>query len=495
MSFQQTSISTSNPTPYQQSQSQLPQQVANWLFNVIQPSYKFKQLVYSHVYQFLQLHLKKNLNFRIRTQVYTSEDTGESNLLINLFGDIYINDQISVPIVIWIPLDYPNESCPLVYIVPNHSKNWFLNPNNYVDSQGKFYHPYLASWYRHCMDGNVDLVHFQLIELINIIYHSVKLEVPIRNGTSFTPSRMVSPPVTETSSAQSTGPPLPTKPPKLLSPQNTTPLKYQSPLPLPQEQTSLQNRSYTGNTSTYVSQSSVLSPQPVHEQTRTSVQPRVEYSNELSSNSSPQTLQSNIRQTNPEDLVDRINEMSIDDPLRKRSLEILSSKFNEIFTNDPINKQITFANENLSKADALFNQLNHHYQQAEQNSIILEDHLNHLTSQLTNSTKLNQELNILNQQNIQAEDKVHLNSNNEILLDDLIIPDSPLVKQLYQTVSEIKAIKDTMNLISGNFLNNNELINDKNCDNCVKIMRNLGRELFWLELTKIEIVNIMNLKQ
>lgn len=99
----------------------IPQLVSNWLFNVIQPLYDNKQIVYTHVYQFLQVHLKKNLNFKVRTRVYTSSGSGQSNLLINLFGTIAINNEISVPVEIWVPTSYPfvdqaGNGTPLVYI-------------------------------------------------------------------------------------------------------------------------------------------------------------------------------------------------------------------------------------------------------------------------------------------------------------------------------------------------------------------------------------------
>ena len=129
----------------------IPQLVSNWLFNVIQPLYDNKQIVYTHVYQFLQVHLKKNLNFKVRTRVYTSGGSGQSNLLINLFGTIAINNEISVPVEIWIPTSYPfvdqvGNGTPLVYIVPDHNRNWYLRPSNNVDTQGMFYHPYMSSW-------------------------------------------------------------------------------------------------------------------------------------------------------------------------------------------------------------------------------------------------------------------------------------------------------------------------------------------------------------
>ncbi|KAI5953931.1 STP22 [Candida margitis] len=495
----------------------LPQSVSNWLFNVIQPSYLYKQLVYAHVYQFLQQHLKKNLNFRIRTQVHTSEETGQSELLINLFGTIVINEHIGVPIEIWLPFSYPfsdydRKGAPLVYITPDHSKSWYLRPTNNVDPQGKFYHPYLSNWYRDCVESSGDISdYYNLIQLINVIYQSVKQEVPIvleapvttnappkpAKITTESPlrpqntSHQSSPTRSAVVSPQSTGqPPLPAKPPKIVSPQHTSsngvPEKYQRPLPLPQE-----------SHSPVFSNPSIDSVAPQHTQSDINQSPHSSRLHQDMTPSrtgivSPPTKQAQLE---PVDLVDSIAQLSVVDLERKVALEKLSQEFNNYFAQDPIHLHTSYANENIQKANALYTQLSRHNQQALENSKNLDEHINHISTQLSNLTNLNQELATLHELNNQSHEKVILNNTFQLPLDELIIPDSPLVKQLYEVVSEIKAVKDTINLISGNFHGCKELVNDKNLDVCVKSLRNLGRELFWLELTKNEIAtNIMNLQ-
>ncbi|KAI5957554.1 STP22 [Candida theae] len=502
------------------SQPPLSQSVSNWIFNVIQPSYLNKQLVYTHVYQFLQQHLKRNLNFRIRTQVHTSEETGQSELLINLFGTINVNDVVGIPIEIWLPFTYPfsdydRNGAPLVYIVPNHAKSWYLTPTNNVDSQGKFYHPYLASWHRDFNETSGDISNiYNLIKLVNIIYQSVRYEVPIilqptvlpsnappkpakisseenaLSTTSQTHSFQSSPSRSGVVSSQSTGPPaLPAKPPKVLSPQQTSsnaiPEKYQRPLPLPQE-------SQFPALSAPPPMSAPVTPQHTQFSTEDGA---LTPQDDKHSHKKPSTPTHKQETSEAIDLVDSIAELSVVDNERRVALEKISQEFNSYFAQDPIHNHTRSVNQNIQRTNALYAQLSRHNQQASENLKNLDDHINHMSTRLSSLTHLNQELTVLHQLNNQSQDKVILNNSFELPLDELIIPDSPLVKQLYEVVSEIKATKDTINLISGNFHGCKELISDKNLDACVKTLRNLGRELFWLELTKNEIAtNIMNLQ-
>ncbi|EGW35275.1 uncharacterized protein SPAPADRAFT_58489 [Spathaspora passalidarum NRRL Y-27907] len=343
---------------------------------------------------------------------------------------------------------------------------------------------------------------------------------------------------------QTTGPPLPAKPPKLQSPTTQTinpiPLKYQAPLPLPGEQPQSQPQppvqpeyqhfnqasppppfsathfNYPKETSAspiqpipYGPQKAAPSPQQLPPQQH-NIQPGNRYTQQRVEH--PQERHPVHVQHQPNlpiakqpvvDLMDAVASSSKgststqSDAQRRQMLEQLSIKINSYLTdptNGSVNSDVPMVNEHANKAEALYNQLNHHYQQALGNTRNLDDHLAYLTTQLTHVSNLNQELMKLEELNSASKDKVYTGTNTALTLDDLIIPDSPLVKQLYETVSEIKSIKDTINLISGNFHNQPELINDSRLDVCIKTVRNLGRELFWLELTKDEIAHsIMNL--
>ncbi|KAK6201406.1 UEV domain-containing protein [Scheffersomyces amazonensis] len=563
---------------------QLPTQVANWLYNVLQPQYVHKEWAYKHIYQLLQVHLKQNFNFKIRTNVYTSTDSGHSALLINLYGSIPINSELEVPIEIWVPLNYPfidprlspsqiNNGIPLVYIVPDHSKSLYLKPGNHVDSQGRFYHPYLANWQRDVTfdqsQYNQELLdQYNLLGLLNIIHQAILADPPISirpigidgpppvpakinlNGSQTSlPSQAtgpIPPPPTPPAAAlpqqvtglppQSTGPPLPAKPPK--EPMQSIPLKYQAPLPLPDQGATpiqtppppppppqvptpiqapaqfIQPHQQPYQQYSQPAAPTAISPQaiPIRQITHQQFERHhpIQYSSPLpaqqypvqsgyySNVSSPTpTPQSTSNSISVLDLIDDDQQQDgnvVQSSLHRQLLEQLSSKFNACLDQDPINTELASVNLNIEKVDALYNQLNHHFQQANGNSNNLDEHLNYLTQQLTVLSSLNQELSSLEALNTQHTDKVWLSQNNSIDLDDLIIPDSPLVKQLYDTVAEIKSIKDTINLISGNFHQGPEFINNNSTDLCVKTVRNLGRELFWLELTKHEIAtNIMGL--
>lgn len=113
----------------------VPQQVLDWLFKVLQPTYKDPKSTFHDVVQVLA-HFK----LRPRTRVFTFPD-GSSALLLSLYGTLQ-----GVPIVIWVPKTYP-ETIPYVYLdidsIPNHQK---LSVNQYMDSNGKFYLPIFSEW-------------------------------------------------------------------------------------------------------------------------------------------------------------------------------------------------------------------------------------------------------------------------------------------------------------------------------------------------------------
>ncbi|CAX45346.1 conserved hypothetical protein [Candida dubliniensis CD36] len=476
------------------------QQVSNWLFNVIQPSYEHKEEVYAHVFQFLQLHLKKNLNFKVRTQIYTSSGSGEPNLLINLFGTIQINEQIGVPVEIWIPFPYPyvdyaNTGAPIVYIVPDHSKGWYLKPNNNVDTQGMFYHPYLTRWHRECLRSSPDsLSIFNLVELGNVIYQSVTTDCPITlqsPGVSSTPQKPAKVPLDFNSNSaeqplsfhqantdqsagipvQTTGPPLPAKPPKAQSDiQNSTPLKYQTPLPLPHDSGKFNYPEE--RTSSPLPPLGCINQQPRGSPTISSPVPRTI--------TPPQP-------SPPVDLIDGENQLAETSTGNTNLSQELYSKINTFLGEEETT--IKDVNEKTMKIKVLYEQLNHYYSSALKNSSFLDDIVSQLTSKVRDLTQLNQELSVVNDLNHQLQDSVAISSTKKISLDELVIADSPMIDTLYKVSAEINSIIDTINLISGNFHNEQEIVNEKNFDSCLKTTRKMGRELFWLHFIKSEIQN------
>lgn len=493
--------------------TELPSAVANWLYNVIQPQYTNKQVTYTHVYQFLQIHLSKG--FKIRTSVYTSGNTGHSDLLINLFGSIEVGQNINVPITIWIPLNYPYHlsgptsddiGVPIVYITPDNSRNWFIKPGNHVDTQGKFYHPYLSDWFREYKNQSSK---YNLLQLVSILHTSFLKEVPIFYQE---PLRYISPAHTGPNSYK-----IPEKPAKIpinsplpkplshnsntepgVSRQNTgslpgIPLKYQSPLPLPNErgiedaQRNREIRVSIENEKRNPSQSIM----PIQERN---------YGVNPNNPTKPERYQTKPQETSTIDLMDNADMTVMQNATNRTyhdALEVLSRKINENLletSSNNINNILPEVNTNSKKIDALYQQLSHHNQQACANSKNLDNHISYLTNQLSNLTSLNNELIHLDGLNSQQRNTVSTNSKSDFELDNLVVPDLALVNQLYDVVSEIKATKDSINLISGNFQSESEIINDSTMDVCVKAVRGLGRELFWLEVMKREIaVNTMGL--
>lgn len=193
------------------------------------------------------------------------------------------------------------------------------------------------------------------------------------------------------------------------------------------------------------------------------------------------------------DLIDTV-EKPVGEASNKKLLIELSNRINAVLQQENHHELIPQIVENNRKVDALYNQINHHYERAKENSRNLDHHTQYLQQQLSSITKLNQDLQKLDQVNHDLP-RVAIGENKSFDLDELIIADSMLVKQLYEVVADIKAVKDSINLISGKFPQKREVINDNNFDTCVKTLRNLSRDLFWLELTKNEMASTMKLNE
>lgn len=160
---------------------------------------------------------------------------------------------------------------------------------------------------------------------------------------------------------------------------------------------------------------------------------------------------------------------------------------------EPDNSKLASIAANASKIKAFHQQLDHHYKQAVANSENLDSHTIYLSKQRATIATLNQNLSKLEEINLHEKNRVFVDENNAIALDALVTPDLALVNQLYDVVSDIKATKDTIDLIGGNFGTEGELISDSNLDGSVRIVRTLAREVFWLELMKTEIGSVMKL--
>lgn len=105
---------------------------------------------------------------RVRTNVYTDE-YGRPELLLCLYGMVpaYIsNTAYRIPIEIWVPKQYPDRG-PFGFVKPTESM--MIHPGNYVDTNGKCYHPYLSYW-------NPSQ---QLVEFVRILSDVFSKEPPV----------------------------------------------------------------------------------------------------------------------------------------------------------------------------------------------------------------------------------------------------------------------------------------------------------------------------
>jgi len=77
---------------------------------------------------------------------FAADENGRPELLLCFTGTIpttIANSVYRIPVEIWVPKAYPFLP-PFAFVRP--TKNMLIHPGNYVDTNGKCYHPYLSYW-------------------------------------------------------------------------------------------------------------------------------------------------------------------------------------------------------------------------------------------------------------------------------------------------------------------------------------------------------------
>ncbi|KAG5359704.1 Tumor susceptibility gene 101 protein [Yarrowia sp. C11] len=119
----------------------LPPALTQWLRNVLLPEYPHLDRTYNDTLD----ALTRYPTLRPRTSVYTDE-YGKPALLLCLHGtvpSVIGGDTYKIPVEVWVPHRYPDEG-PFAYVRP--TSTMMLSPGNYVDNNGRCYHPYISEW-------------------------------------------------------------------------------------------------------------------------------------------------------------------------------------------------------------------------------------------------------------------------------------------------------------------------------------------------------------
>lgn len=503
--------------------SLVPKKVANWLYSVLQPQYLHKEIAFNHICKFLAVYLAQG--FKIRTSVFTSA-LGASTLLVNLYGLLTCKN-IDIPLNIWVPLNYPfaDESLPLtepngvplVFVVP--TAELAIRPGNNVDLQGRFYHPYLSLWHQDCVFG-ADTSNFDLLSLMSCLIVTFTKDPPlglppVTTGPQLPPkptawSPQVAGDQTQLPRRDTNGPPVPQKPGNSV---DSVPLKYRTPLPIPSQSTAATEaatHTYSRaeqpamgfapvRQSPYPADPRLLPPgsatvSPPHSG---AVSPPQSFVNYSTSSFAPQDHNLDVGVREVEDLMDKVTLGDSRSTISRETLEQISLHINSFLTldsSDNVNSIVAKINENSHRILALHSQLEHHNNQAAANRENTEKHIEYLLGQVDAIKLLNAELGNLDRLNSPTTNEIHIDSSGrKMKLDDIVTPDLKLVHQLYDVTADIKACKDAIKVVGGGFKSEEEIITDQNLDSCVKAVRGLGRELFWLEVTKQNIAKTMGL--
>lgn len=522
--------------------SKVTKKVEKWLVSVIQPQYLYKDVTYHHIYHFLVKYLP--LGFKIRTAVFTS-DLGYTQLLINLHGTLQTRT-CPVPLSIWVPHNYPYaeptyqgepNGVPVIYVVPTTESA--IRPGNNVDAQGKVYHPYLAQWHSSLVEGANE--EFLLVRLMDRLAPTFDQAPPLGSAVSPFASPITSPgpqlppkPQLASYSSQTTtpkrelgGPAVPVRPALPGKPSSSaaattddlTPAKYRAPPPLPGQGIS-QNSSqstfialYSNSDRQHLSpnvtgQSGTWSPDrsssyypkerlpPYDVGGIESPTQSLDYSQPVRSMQRNKDEDIARQAIEVEDLMDRL---SVEDESLSHNVELLEKLAAQINmcldagNTDSLNGLLPQVNEYSARIEALNSQLVHQNNQAQENEKNLKKHVDYMLERIATLKDLNSRLEQTERLNAESPDAVYISPDRKVRLDDLATLDLILLHQLYDVCTDIKAYKDAISLVGGNFKAEPEIINDSNLDNCVKAIRSLSRELFWLEATRGEIAKVMSL--
>ncbi|ODV88006.1 hypothetical protein CANARDRAFT_5311 [[Candida] arabinofermentans NRRL YB-2248] len=387
---------------------QLPEQLLQWLYRVLQPEYENPVICYQDISLILMC-----FNFlKVRTNVHNSVN-GKTELLANIYGSVPLRkipsahpgslneDDDTIPIEIWIPFNYP-KSPPIIYIT-NTRNNYRIQQSNYVDSNGKFYHPFLSDWFHmygtDTSNEGTKPKDNRLLKLTETLIQCVKTYRPLVKVEEhhIPQSSVQTPPM----------PPIPPKPP-IRHPLQQTTISDQSPSPL------LVGSPKGGQS---VVNSPPLPPPPKLTTSRIKPVPI----------SDPTTKEVRERPSQPSPLLP---------PNPNRSLimtSIIESLKRNIFL---ISNEID-NNTVRSSIAPLQNKLI----QATENSINTENYIEFLLESLDKNNMI-----LDNKMNETKQLIDWLNSNSQIFesFDEILIGETPVFNQLYHQVTLLESLEDLL---------------------------------------------------
>ncbi|CDR45356.1 CYFA0S17e02366g1_1 [Cyberlindnera fabianii] len=440
-------------------QQNLPTELLQWLFRVLQAEYIDPRTTYHDAAVALQAYP----TLKPRTRVYTSE-IGESRLLLNLHGSLPANIQgrtYKIPVDLWIPHEYPL-AAPIAYVVP--TEKMVLQPGNHVDSSGRCYLPYLASWGQNEQQSTI-------ITLCSSLSTVFSREPPVfaKPAATTGQQRQVSTPAANRQTTASASSPQPVLPPKQYETHSSA---IQSPTPsLPPKQTDQAN----GTAADTAISPPPLPPLPEELRSRMIQSPTLNKMNEESQIIKPTFDQPNIM----DGLADSISSVSISQSSREResASERVQSMLQNIFESD--------VSQSLSKFNSDANQIKY---AIDKFAKIFEYEFHNLESinrQITeNETHLNTAITTAQDTIVKAENFKEINT------DEVICAENVVLNQLYDLVAEDQAIEDTIYALTK--AHDNGLIP---LNSFIKHTRNLAREQFMKKALVVKIADQLGMQQ
>lgn len=140
---------------------QLPPEIINWLTTVLAPEYSDINRTQNDTIDVLISYP----SLRPKTNVYTDE-YGRPDLLLCIYGTIPAtigSSTYRIPVEVWIPKGYP-QNPPFSFVRPTPDMR--IHPGNYVDTNGRCYHPYIANWHENRQNASLK----EMLSLLSVAF-------------------------------------------------------------------------------------------------------------------------------------------------------------------------------------------------------------------------------------------------------------------------------------------------------------------------------------
>lgn len=238
---------------------------------------------------------------------------------------------------------------------------------------------------------------------------------------------------------------------------------------------------------------SVSTGSPVHANAHHSASPTHQLPARTRQHGETNSNKSSGRAATVADLMDLTSSLSHEDPRRAAVLNQISLEISKYLeSGNSLNRFIGEVDENGSRVQALYNQLQNHLSKAKQNIALLDKDIDTTKSNIAELSNYNQVLLDLAGRNSSTSDAIAF-GDSVLPLSEYLVPSNPGSAQLFNLSAEILSYNDTFFILDHAWASPHPIINDDNMEACVKAVRAMARDQFWNVAAKTELASRLGL--